>query len=104
VTLNLTFPIVSSVAYPYTYVVTEDSSDSNGVLSPLEYLGTLAVPEGTPSLILTTVPSPVVAPLGQWTTFQVNLVGVNGLTAANQLTLSFPTGVGSMAGVSPHKR
>ena len=86
--LDITFPIAPSVQYPFTYVITEETYDSNGVLSPLEYLGTIAVSIGQPTLILTTAPSLVVAPENHYTQFQANLVGVNGFTNSTQITIA----------------
>ena len=86
--LDITFPIAPSVQYPFTYVITEETYDSNGVLSPLEYLGTIAVSVGQPTLILTTAPSLVVAPENHYTQFQANLVGVNGFTSSTQITVA----------------
>lgn len=71
-----------------TYIVTVDTFDNSGNLSPLEYLGTLAVAQGSATLTLTTNPSPVSAPLNQQTTFSMTITGVNGFTNSDSVTLT----------------
>jgi hypothetical protein len=71
-----------------TYIVTVDTFDSTGDLSPLEYLGTVAVALGSPTLTLTAFPLPVLAPLNQQINSSVTITGLNGFTNSDVVTLT----------------
>jgi len=82
--MNMTF----SAAAVGTYVVTADTFDTTGDLSPLEYLGTVAVAQGSPTITMTAFPLPVVAPFNQATSFSVTITGLNGFTNSDTVTLT----------------